>query len=66
MVLEKLHTSKTKLLVLEVKLHPSGGMELPALEWGWKVCKKGLKKKGDVSFKNPPQMKLLQVVGLGG
>jgi hypothetical protein len=25
-----------------------------------------LKKKGDVSFKNPPQMKLLQVVGLGG
>jgi hypothetical protein len=26
----------------------------------------GFEKKGDVSFKNPPQMKLLQVVGLGG
>ncbi len=51
MVLEtKLLASKTKLLMLEVKLHPSGGMALPALEWGWKVCKMGLKKKGDVSF----------------
>ncbi len=33
MVLEtKLQASKTKLLVLEMKLHPSGAMELPTLE----------------------------------
>jgi len=57
MVLEtKLQTSKTKLLVLEVKLHPSGGMELPALEWGWKVCKMGLKKKkGTFLLKTRPK-----------
>ncbi len=62
----KLRASKMKLLMLEMKLHPYGAMEVQALEWGWKVCKMGLKKKGDDSFKNPPQMKLLQVVGLGG
>ncbi len=39
---------------------------LHALEWGWQVCKTGLKKKGKKKghfFKNPGKMKLLQVVG---
>jgi hypothetical protein len=40
-------------------------MELQALEWGWKVCKMGLKKRGDDSFKNPPPNEMKQVVGFG-